>query len=61
MSWKNKENHTLYNCQNYIKHVDITLTKQLKDVYNKNFKSLKNEIASEDAKISLAHGSVGLT
>jgi hypothetical protein len=34
----------------------------VKDLYDKNFKSLKKEIKdSEDGKISHAHGSVGLT
>jgi|UPI0000F49355 hypothetical protein len=36
------------------------LIKQVKDLY-KNFKSLKPRKISEDGKISLAHGSVGLT
>jgi hypothetical protein len=29
---------------NSIKYLDVTLTKQPKDLYNKNFKSLKKEI-----------------
>jgi hypothetical protein len=35
----------------------------MKDLYDKNFKSLKKEIieTSEDGKISHAYGSVGLT
>jgi len=34
---------------NYIKYLDVTLTKQVNDLYDKNFKSLKNEI-SEDLR-----------
>jgi hypothetical protein len=35
----------------------------VKDLYDKNFKSLKNELKkiSEDGKISYDHGLVGLT
>jgi hypothetical protein len=29
---------------NNIKYLDVTLTKQVKDLYDKNFKSLKKEI-----------------
>ena len=29
---------------NNIKHIGVTLTKDLKEVFNKNFKSLKKEI-----------------
>jgi hypothetical protein len=29
---------------NYIKYLGVTLTKQVKDLYDKNFKSLKKEI-----------------
>jgi hypothetical protein len=32
---------------NNIKYLDVTLTKQVKDVYNKNFKSLKKEIEED--------------
>ena len=32
---------------NNIKYLGVTLTKQVKDLYNKNFKSLKNEIKEE--------------
>jgi hypothetical protein len=41
----------------------VTLTKEVKDLYDKNFKSLKKEIKkkiSEDGKISYAHGLAGL-
>ena len=44
---------------NNIKYLAVTLTKQIKDLYDKNFKSLKKEIsrkASEDEKISHARG-----
>ena len=39
---------------NNIKYLGVTLTKQMKDLYDKNFKSLKK--ISEDEKISHAHG-----
>jgi hypothetical protein len=39
----------------------MTLTKEVKDLYDKNFKSPKKEIKeiSEDGKISHAHGLAG--
>jgi hypothetical protein len=43
---------------NNIIYLGVTLIKQVKDLYEKNFKSLKKEI--EDGKISHAHGLVGL-
>ena len=43
---------------NNIKYLDVTLMKQVKDLY-KNFKSLKTEI-EEDGNISYAHGLAGL-
>jgi hypothetical protein len=43
---------------NNIKYLGVTLTKQVKDLYDKNFKSLKN--ISEDGKISHVHGLAGL-
>jgi hypothetical protein len=48
---------------NNIKYLDVILTKQVKDLYDKNFKSLKKEMekTSECEKISQAHGSAGLT
>jgi hypothetical protein len=38
---------------NIIKHLGVTLTNQVKDMYDKNFKSLKKEI-EEDLKIQKA-------
>ena len=32
---------------NNIKHLGVTLTKDVKDLYDKNFKSLKNEIKED--------------
>ena len=49
---------------NNIKYLGVTLTRQVKDLYDKNFKSLKkNKVKkiSEDGKISHANGLVGLT
>jgi len=46
---------------NNIKYLDMTLIKQVKDLYGKNFKSMKKEI--EDFRrwwISHAHGLAGL-
>jgi len=42
---------------NNIKYLGVTLTKQVKDLSNKNFKPLKNKLkkTSEDGKISNAH------
>ena len=48
---------------NNIKYLGMTLTKEVKDLYDKNFKSLKKEI-KEDLrrwKISHAHGLAGST
>ena len=49
--------------RNNIKYLGVTLTKQVTNLYDKNFKSLKKEVkkTSEDGKISHAHGSAGLT
>jgi hypothetical protein len=47
---------------NNIKYLGVTLTKEVKDLYDKNFKSLKKEI-EEDLrrwKISHVHGLAGL-
>ena len=46
---------------NNIKYLAVTLTKEVKDLYDKNFKSLNKEIKdiSEDGKISHAHGLAG--
>jgi hypothetical protein len=48
---------------NCIKYLGATLTKQVKDLYDKNFKSLKKEIEedSDDEKISHSRGLIGLT
>jgi hypothetical protein len=44
---------------NNIKYLGVIITKQVKDLYDKNFKSLrKNTKISEDGKISHAHGLV---
>jgi hypothetical protein len=45
---------------NNIKYLGMTLTKQVKDLYDKNVKSLKKSKISEDGKISHAHGLTGL-
>ena len=47
---------------NNIKYLGLTLTKKVKDLYDKNFNSLKKEIKKilEDGKISHAHGLAGL-
>jgi hypothetical protein len=47
---------------NNIKYLGVTLTKQVKDLYHRNFKSLKKEIkkTSEDGQISHVHGLSGL-
>ena len=43
---------------NNIKYLGVTLTKEVKNLYDKNFMSLKKEIEEdpEDVKISHAHG-----
>ena len=44
-----------------IKYLGVPLTKRMKDLYDKNFKSLKKlKKISEDGKISYAHGLAGL-
>jgi hypothetical protein len=46
---------------NNIKYLGVTLTKQVEDLYDKNFKSLNKEIeALRRGKISHAHGLTGL-
>jgi hypothetical protein len=47
--------------KNNIKYLGMTLTKEVKDLYDKNFKSLKKELKkiSEDGTISHAHGWAG--
>ena len=42
---------------NNVKYLEVTLTKQVKDLYDIHFKSWKK--VSEDVKFSNAHGSVG--
>jgi hypothetical protein len=42
-----KETTTFTIATNNIKYLDVTLTKQLKDLYDKNFKSLKKEIKED--------------
>ena len=46
---------------NNIKYLGVTLTKDLKDLYDRNLKSLKKKSKkiSEDGKISHAHGLAG--
>jgi transcriptional antiterminator len=48
---------------NNIIYLGVTLIKQVKDLYDKTFKSLKKKLKkiSEDGKISHAHGEAGLT
>ena len=47
--------------RNNIKYLGMTLTRQVKDLYDRNFKSLKKKLKiSEDGKISHAHGLAGL-
>jgi hypothetical protein len=43
---------------NNIKYLGVTLTKQVKDLYENNFKSLKKEITEDlrNGEISRAHG-----
>lgn len=45
-----------------IKYLDVTLTKQVKDLCDQNLKTLKKELKkiSEDEKASHVHGMVGL-
>jgi hypothetical protein len=47
---------------NNIKYLGVTLTKEVKDLYDKNFKSLRKKLKkiSEDGKISHVHRLVGL-
>jgi hypothetical protein len=48
---------------NNIKYLGVTLTKQVKDLYDNNSKSLKKKSkkTSENGEISHVHGLVGLT
>ena len=47
---------------NNINYLGVTLTKQMKGLYDKNFKSLKKDLkkTSEDGKIFHANGFIGL-
>ena len=38
---------------NNIKYIGVTLTKQMKDLFNKNVKSLKKQKTSEEGNISM--------
>ena len=57
-----RETTLLTRVTNNINYLGVTLTKEVKNLYDKNFKSLKKEIKkiSEDGKISHAHGLAGL-
>jgi hypothetical protein len=46
---------------NNIKYIGVTLTKQVKGMYDNNFKSLKKEIKEEYGEITHAHGITELT
>ena len=43
-------NNTLYNSHNNVKYLGVTLTKQVKDLYDTNFKSLKKEMEEDDKR-----------
>jgi hypothetical protein len=47
---KKNQGNTLHNSHNNIKYLGVTLTKQVKDLYGKRFKSLKNEIEEDIRK-----------
>ena len=58
---REKSGNFYYSLKKYIKYLGITLTKQMKDSCDKNFKTLKKEI-EEDVrrwKDLLSQGSVG--
>ena len=42
-----RETSSFTKATNNIKYFGVTLTKEMKDVFNKNFKSLKNEIEED--------------
>ena len=44
------ESTVLYNSHKYINYLGVTLTKQVKDLFNKNFKTLKKEIEEDVRK-----------
>jgi hypothetical protein len=56
-----RENTPFIKVINNIKYLGVTLTKEVKDLYEKSFKSLKKEIKkiSQDRKISHAHRLAG--
>ena len=47
---------------NSVKYLSVTLTKQVKDLYDKNFKSWrkKSKRTPEDGKISHTHGMINI-
>jgi hypothetical protein len=45
---------------NNVKYLGLTLTKQVKDLYDKSFKSLKKEIEEDLRKVSYAYRLAGL-
>ena len=47
---ENREASPFTIATNNIKYLGVTLTKQVKDLYDKNFKSLKKEIEEETRK-----------
>jgi hypothetical protein len=50
---KNIGNNPIYNSLKKIKYLGTNLTKEVKDLYNENYKPLKN---IEDGKLSHAYG-----
>jgi hypothetical protein len=62
MDWKIRKITPSTITTNNIKYLGITLTKQVKELYNKNFKSLKNKIeGTRRGKLSHPHGPAGWT
>jgi hypothetical protein len=59
---RNLENNTIHNCFKKLKYLAINLVKEVKDLYNENYKSLKKKISEdiEDRRASHSHGSAGL-
>jgi hypothetical protein len=56
---ENKETSPFTIVINNLKYLGLTLAKEVKDLYDENFKSMKKEI-KEDGKISHSHGLAGL-
>ena len=58
------ENQQTNKATNKLKHLGVTLTKHIKDLHEKNFRSLKKEIEEDfikwKKKIFHAHGLAGL-